>query len=120
MRVRTKRVYDPPHPGDGVRILVDRLWPRGLSKARAQIDYWAKAIAPSTQLRRWYGHDAAKWREFRRRYVAELDANRAGLADLRQHQGKGTVTLLYGSKEDRLNNATALQEYLQRRRRAAV
>ncbi|HVH66413.1 MAG TPA: DUF488 domain-containing protein [Gemmatimonadales bacterium] len=114
MRVRTKRVYDPPDPADGVRILVDRLWPRGLSKARARVDYWAKTIAPSTELRRWYGHEAAKWQEFRRRYFAELDANPAGLAELRRHLGKGTVTLLYGSKEERLNNASALQEYLTR------
>jgi uncharacterized protein YeaO (DUF488 family) len=97
-----------------VRILVDRLWPRGLSKARAPVDYWAKAIAPSTPLRRWYGHEAAKWEEFRRRYFAELDANPAGLAELRQHLSTGTVTLLYGSREDRLNNATVLQAYLTR------
>jgi uncharacterized protein YeaO (DUF488 family) len=100
--------------------LIDRLWPRGLSKAGARLDYWAKAVAPSTQLRQWYRHEAAKWPEFRRRYFAELDANAAGLADLRQYLGKGTVTLLFGSKEDRLNNASALQEYLERRRRAAV
>ena len=115
VQVRTKRVYTPPDPADGKRILVDRLWPRGLSKARAQIDYWAKVIAPSTQLRRWYGHDPAKWKEFRRRYFAELDANPAGLAELRRRVGKGTITFLYASKEQHLNDATALQEYLERR-----
>lgn len=98
---------------DGRRILVDRLWPRGLSKAAARIDHWAKAVAPSTALRRWYGHDPAKWKEFRRRYFAELDANPAGLAELRRHLGKGRVTLLFSSKEERLNNATALREYLE-------
>jgi uncharacterized protein YeaO (DUF488 family) len=113
MRVRTKRIYDRPDPADGQRILVDRLWPRGLSKAAARIDYWAKAVAPSTQLRQWYGHDPTKWKEFRLRYFAELDGNPAGLADLRKHLGKGTVTLLYSSKEERLNNATALREYLE-------
>ena len=112
MRVRTKRVYDPPAPADGQRILVDRLWPRGLSKSAVRIDYWAKAIAPSTKLRQWYGHDPAKWKDFRRRYFAELDANPAGLADFRRHLGKGTVTLVFSSKEERLNNAAALQEYL--------
>lgn len=113
MRVRTKRVYDPPNPADGQRVLVDRLWPRGLSKVAARIDYWAKALAPSTQLRQWYRHDPAKWKEFRQRYFAELDANPVALADLRQHLGKGPVTFLYSSKEERLNNATALQEYLE-------
>lgn len=112
MRVRTKRIYDSPEPSDGQRILVDRLWPRGLSKVSAQIDYWARALAPSTRLRQWYRHDPVKWKEFRRRYFAELDANPAAVADLRSHLGKGTVTFLYSSKEERLNNATALREYL--------
>ena len=111
MRVRTKRVYEPPATADGQRILIDRLWPRGLSKSTVRIDYWAKAIAPSTKLRQWYGHAPAKWKNFRRRYFAELDANPAGLAELRRHLGKGTVTLVFSSKEERLNNATALQEY---------
>ena len=114
MRIRTKRVYEAPDPADGRRILVDRLWPRGLSKAAARIDYWAKAIAPSTRLRQWYGHDPDKWKEFRRRYFAELGANSEGVDELRRELGKGTVTLLFSSKEERLNNATALQEYLKR------
>ena len=113
MRFRTKRIYDRSDSADGQRVLVDRLWPRGVSKTAARIDYWAKAVAPSTELRRWYGHDPVKWKEFRRRYFAELAANPAGLADLRQHLGKGTVTLLYGSREERLNDATALREYLE-------
>ncbi len=114
MQIRTKRVYEAAREADGRRILVDRLWPRGLSKAAARIDYWAKAIAPSTKLRQWYGHDPAKWKEFRRRYFAELDANPEGVAELRRELGKGAVTFLYSSREERLNNATALQEYLQR------
>ena len=120
MRVRTKRIYDRPEPADGQRILVDRLWPRGISKASAHIDYWAKAVAPSTPLRHWYDHDPAKWKDFRRRYFAELDANPAAVTDLRRHLGKGTVTLLYSSKEERLNNASALQQYLASEREAAV
>jgi uncharacterized protein YeaO (DUF488 family) len=114
MKIRVKRVYERPDPADGTRILVDRLWPRGLAKASARIDYWAKAVAPSTKLRLWYGHTPAKWDEFRRRFFAELDANQAGLAELRQHLPSGTVTLLFSSKEERLNNAHALQEYLER------
>lgn len=113
--IRTKRIYDPPARSDGRRILIDRLWPRGLSKAAVKIDYWAQGIAPSTKLRRWYGHEPGKWQEFRRRYFAELDANPDGLAELRSQLGTGAVTLLYGSKETRLNNATALSEYLQGR-----
>jgi uncharacterized protein YeaO (DUF488 family) len=112
MRTQTKRIRDKPARSDGRRILVDRLWPRGVSKAAARIDFWAKAVAPSNELRRWYEHDPAKWDEFRRRYFVELDANPAGLAELHAQLGGGTNTLLYGSKEPRLNNATALRMYL--------
>jgi uncharacterized protein YeaO (DUF488 family) len=115
VRIHTKRIYDPPARTDGRRILIDRLWPRGLSKARARIDFWAKSVAPSTKLRRWYGHEPGKWQEFRRRYFAELDANPAGLADLRSQLGTGTVTFVFGSKETRLNNASALREYVEGR-----
>ncbi len=113
MRIRTKRIYEKPARSDGRRILIDRLWPRGLSKDAAQLHFWARSVAPSHELRRWYHHDPSKWDEFRRRYVAELDANPEGLAELREHLGTGTVTLLFGSKEEHLNNATALREYLQ-------
>ena len=112
MRIRTKRIYDPPARSDGRRILIDRLWPRGLTKDAAQLDWWAKAVAPSHALRRWYQHDPTKWDEFRRRYFAELDANPDALAELRAHLGSGTATLLFSSREERLNNATALREYL--------
>lgn len=113
VKIRTKRVYDPPATGDGRRILIDRLWARGLSKAKAKIDYWAKTIAPSTSLRKWYGHDPDKWTEFRKRYFAELDANPEGVAELKREMGKGTVTLLFSSRETHLNNASALREYLE-------
>jgi uncharacterized protein YeaO (DUF488 family) len=115
VKIRTKRVYDPPATTDGRRILIDRLWARGLSKAHAKVDYWAKPVAPSTALRKWYGHDPDKWKEFRRRYFAELDANPEGVAELRANLGRGTVTLLFSSKEARLNNASALREYLEAR-----
>lgn len=116
MAIRTKRVYEPRAAADGRRILVDRIWPRGLSKASAHVDYWARDIAPSTKLRQWYRHDPEKWPEFRRRFFAELKANPTGVAELRRQMGRGTVTLLFGSKEERLNNASALLEYLGKRR----
>ncbi len=112
MHVRTKRIYDEPASSDGRRILVDRLWPRGVSKEAAQIDYWAKAVAPSNELRRWYRHDPAKWAEFRDRYFAELDSNPEGVAELRAQLGAGPATLVFSSKEESLNNASALREYL--------
>lgn len=112
VKLQTKRVYEPPARTDGRRILIDRLWARGLSKTKAKIDYWAKDVAPSTGLRKWYQHDPDKWKEFRKRYFAELDANPQGMAELRANLGKGTVTLLFSSRETRLNNAAALREYL--------
>jgi uncharacterized protein YeaO (DUF488 family) len=114
VRIQTKRVYDKPDRTDGRRILIDRLWPRGLSKAAARIDFWARSLAPSTKLRRWYGHEPKKWQEFRRRYFAELDANPAGIAELRSQLGNGANTILYGTKERRLNNASALSQYLEK------
>jgi uncharacterized protein YeaO (DUF488 family) len=113
MKIRIKRVYEPPTPEDGRRILVDRLWPRGFSKEKAKIDYWARGIAPSTELRKWYGHEAMKWLEFQARYAAELEANPAGLEDLRNQLGD-EVTLVFSSKELHLNNAAALKIYLER------
>lgn len=116
MPIRIKRVYEAAERADGRRILVDRLWPRGVSKERAAIDFWAKDIAPTNELRRWYGHAPEKWPEFKRRYAAELEANSEGLAQLRRAMGRGTVTLLFGSTEMRLNNAVALKEYLEAHR----
>lgn len=119
MRLQIKRVYETPETCDGRRILVDRLWPRGLTKDAAKIDFWARSVAPSNELRRWYGHVPERWPEFRRRYFAELDANADGVAELREQLGKGSVTFVFGSKEERLNNAAALVEYLKGRRRGA-
>ncbi len=91
------------------------MWPRGVSKERAKIDFWAKTIAPSNELRRWYQHDHAKWPEFRRRFFAELDANAEGVAELEARLESDIVTFVYGSKEEELNNATALREYVEAR-----
>lgn len=112
-RIRTKRIYETPESGDGRRILIDRLWPRGVSKQAARIDYWAKSVAPSHALRRWYAHEPDRWPEFRRRYFAELDANPEGMEALRAQLRGRTVTIVFSSKEERLNNATALREYLE-------
>ena len=113
MNFRTKRIYEKPARSDGRRILVDRLWPRGVSKSSASIDVWAKEVAPSHELRRWYQHDPQKWPEFRRRYFAELESNTDRVAELRANLGKGPATLVFSSREARLNNATALQEFLE-------
>ena len=117
MTIQVKRVYETPDHEDGQRILVDRLWPRGVSKLKAQVHVWMKEIAPSTELRRWYGHDPEKWPEFKKRYHAELDENQAGVDELMSHTAKGATTLLFGSKEEQLNNAFALKEYLESKAR---
>ncbi len=102
-----------PIVGDGFRILVDRLWPRGLSKEKAKVDLWLKDIAPTDKLRKWYAHELKKWDKFRRRYFEEL-AEKKELVELIQNKGReGTVTLLYGSKIEKLNNAVALKEYIE-------
>ena len=115
MRFQTKRIYVAADPSDGRRILIDRLWPRGVSKERAAIDYWARDVSPSGELRRWYQHDPPKWPEFQKRYFAELDAQPEGLAALRAELGKGLNTIVYASKEEDLNNASALVLYLERK-----
>ena len=111
--IRVKRVYDPPSGDDGERILVDRLWPRGLTKERARIDLWLKEVAPTTELRGWYGHDPARWEEFRRRYRAELSAKQDLIRTLKEKASQGTVTLVYSSREQLLNNAVALKMILE-------
>jgi len=116
MELRTKRIYEKPLRSDGRRVLIDRLWPRGVSKSDASIDAWAKDVAPSNELRRWYQHDAQKWPEFRRRYFAELDSNPEQVAELRASLGEETATLVFSSKETALNNATALKEFLESNR----
>ena len=108
-----KRVYEPPIATDGRRILVDRLWARGLSKDKAKVDLWLKEIAPSTELRHWYGHDPDKWPEFKQRYYTELAANPEAVEAILQEVRAGRVTLLFSSKEEQLNNALALKEYIE-------
>lgn len=117
MAIAVKRVYEPPAQTDGLRVLIDRLWPRGLSKAAARVDLWPRDLSPSTALRQWYGHEAAKWPEFKRRYRAELAEHADALAALAAQARRRKVTLLFGSKEPRLNNAYALKEILQARGR---
>ena len=112
MRTAIKRVYEPASADDGRRILVDRLWPRGLTKEKAGVDLWLKEIAPSAELRKWFGHDPAKWDEFRRRYHAELDSNGEALQALKEAIGKGPATLLYGARDEQHNHAVALQDLL--------
>lgn len=115
--LRIKRVYDPPEPSDGYRVLVDRLWPRGLAKEKAQLDDWRPDIAPTGTLRVWFAHDPQKWEEFRARYRSELDASgrMADLAKLAAKARKGGVTLLFGAWDRQRNNAVALKEILEER-----
>lgn len=110
--IRVKRIYEPPYAGDGARVLVDRLWPRGLRKEAAALTGWHKDVAPSPALRRWFGHDSARREAFRTRYRAELDANAAALGPLRELARKGPLTLLYGARDDVHNHATVVAEYL--------
>jgi uncharacterized protein YeaO (DUF488 family) len=113
MSIEIKRVYETPTPADGTRILVDRLWPRGLTKEQAQIDIWLKDIAPSSELRVWFGHDPARWDEFQVRYTAELDANAEAVKALREQIESGLTTLIYAAKDPGLNHALALKRYLE-------
>ena len=110
--IRIKRAYDPPEPDDGLRILIDRLWPRGMPKAKLKLDSWVKHLSPSNALRKWYRHDPEKFAEFRKRYVAELKAQGEGLAALRESVKGRTVTLLTATKELDLSHATVLRELL--------
>jgi uncharacterized protein YeaO (DUF488 family) len=110
-----KRIYEPSSDTDGFRVLVDRLWPRGLSKAKAAVDLWLRDIAPSTALRTWFNHDPARWTEFRRRYAAELDRVPAIVDQLLDQVRQGRVTLLYGAQQETCNNAVALSEYMRRK-----
>jgi uncharacterized protein YeaO (DUF488 family) len=113
--IKLKRVYDPAVPTDGARFLVERLWPRGIKKTALQLDAWLKDAAPSTELRRWFGHDPKKWREFRRRYFLELRANVNPLEPLLKAARIGPITLLFSSHDTEHNNAVALKEYLEAR-----
>jgi len=114
MTLKLKRAYEAPEASDGTRFLVERLWPRGLSKQAAKLDAWLKEAAPSDELRRWYGHDPEKWPEFRRRYFAELAGNPEVLAPIREALKKGPVTLVFAARDPQLSNARALKELLER------
>lgn len=110
--IRVKRAYEPAGD-DGMRVLVDRLWPRGLNKTQARVDLWLKDIAPSAELRNWFAHDPEKWEEFSRRYREELRHNEAALAPLRELLRKERVTLLFGARDEQRNNAVVLKKYLE-------
>ncbi|HYI76199.1 MAG TPA: DUF488 domain-containing protein [Chryseolinea sp.] len=112
METKIKRVYEKPGHEDGVRILVDRLWPRGLTKEAAAVDLWMKNIAPSRELRKWFDHDPNKWNEFMRRYCQELNDNNDLILSLKEQAKLGTVTLLYGAKDEAHNEALVLKNYL--------
>jgi len=112
MDLRVKRVYEAPAPDDGTRILVDRLWPRGLAREKARVDLWLKELAPSTALRKWFDHDPGKWEEFKQRYRLELQQQPDALAHAIEAMGSGPVTLLFAARETRFNDAVALREFI--------
>ncbi len=111
MNLQIKRVYEKPDPKDGYRILVDRLWPRGLTKKKAAIDLWLKNIAPSTELRKWFSHDPEKWQEFQKKYLKELKANKEEVDTVKENLKKGPVTFLYAAKDEAHNEAIVLKDY---------
>ena len=115
--INLKRVYEDPSPKDGLRVLVDRLWPRGLTKERAAVDLWLKDVAPSTELRKWFGHDPANWKQFQARYRKELREKKDALALLKQKSEEQTVTLVYGARDEEHNEAQVLKKILERRKR---
>jgi uncharacterized protein YeaO (DUF488 family) len=117
MAVRIKRAYDPPQREDGHRVLIDRIWPRGVTKEDARLDEWARELAPSSELRRWFGHDPAKFDKFRRRYRDELAGHEEKLRELRRRARQGTLTLVYSARDIEHNDAVVLAELLRRRSR---
>lgn len=114
MNVRLKRAYEPAAPSDGYRILIDRLWPRGVSRERAKLDEWDRKLPPSTELRQWFGHEPSRFEEFRRRYIEELRSERPRLAELRRRARHGTLTLVYSARDNEHNDAVVLAEVLRR------
>jgi uncharacterized protein YeaO (DUF488 family) len=114
MTIRIKRAYEPASPADGTRILVDRLWPRGLSKDKLKLDAWMKDLAPSTELRKWFHHDVDNWPEFEKRYFKELAGRPEQVDELRKQARRRTVTLVYGARDETHNEAVALKKYLER------
>ncbi len=115
MSIRIKRVYEPPSPGDGFRVLVDRLWARGVRKEEARIDWWLKEIAPSNELRKWFRHDPEKWEEFLQCYFQELEQRAELVSQLLAKAGEGTITLVYAARDEQFNNARALKIYLEKK-----
>jgi uncharacterized protein YeaO (DUF488 family) len=115
MSIQIRRAYDPPGQGDGYRVLVDRVWPRGVSKDDLDLDEWRKEIAPSTRLRKWFGHDPERWREFQKRYFVELEGKQDSVRELVKRARKGRVTLVYGARDPDHNQAVALSTYLRAR-----
>lgn len=113
MTIQVKRIYAPPDEHDGLRVLVDRLWPRGIKKADAHVDRWLKELAPSAELRTWFDHDPAKWDEFQRRYEAELLAHATALSGLMEQARERVVTLLFAARDEQHNNAVVLKAYLE-------
>lgn len=113
MTIKIKRVYEEPLDSDGERVLIDRLWPRGLTKEKAKIDLWIKEIAPSTELRKWFRHEPAKWEEFKRRYLKELIDNEVVVSRLKDLTKGKIITLVYGAKDEAHNNAVVLKEFLE-------
>lgn len=111
--IKLKRAYEEPQRSDGQRVLVDRIWPRGVSKDTAQIDLWLKDIAPSKELRQWFGHKPERWAEFKKRYFSELNNNQEALKELKELLGKPPVTFVFSARDEKHNNAVALKEYLQ-------
>jgi uncharacterized protein YeaO (DUF488 family) len=118
MDVRLKRAYEPAAASDGDRVLIDRIWPRGVTREEAQLSEWARGLAPSTELRRWFAHDPARFGEFRRRYTAELAAQEGKLRELRRRARVGTLTLVYAARDAEHNDAVVLAEILRRGRRS--
>lgn len=114
MNVRLKRAYEPAAPSDGYRVLIDRLWPRGVSRERAKLDEWDRKLPPSTELRQWFGHEPSRFEEFRRRYIEELRSERPRLAELRRRARHGTLTLVYSARDNEHNDAVVLAEVLRR------
>jgi uncharacterized protein YeaO (DUF488 family) len=115
MDIQIRRAYDPPRRGDGYRVLVDRVWPRGVSKADLDLGEWQKEIAPSSRLRKWFGHDPERWKEFQKRYFAELEGKQDSVRELVKRACRGRITLVYGAKDPDHNQAVALRAYLRAR-----
>ena len=115
--IQLKRAYEKPSGDDGERILVERLWPRGLTKERAAVDLWLKEVAPSPELRKWFAHDPAKWEQFQKRYWKELEAKEEAVRLLEQKAKRGTVTLVYAARDEEHNSALVLKQFLEGRKR---